>query len=258
MKQSARTAKLLSFCITAVVTAVVLAPGAAQAAFAITPTYGAYVVAYVGPTGGVDPQAFQAGVLPTPAYGGSPGVLYASGSGGGVTASADLVTGDLTIVADSTPGASTEATALLFTKLTFHGSGQGVISFGGTLSETGSAHAEEWVGLSSFLPFLPEAGFSIVNTGTWSGSSNFSYVDGQSLWAIAQLSGGSQNGGSFSVTDPMHISVLDGTSFTADAPLFLTGGAVPEPGAWIMMLAGIGGLGLMMRWRGKGAAATAA
>ena len=250
--------KLLNLCMMGALASITLAPNLAQAARpgAQPPTYGAYVEAFAGPNGGVDPQVIQNGVLPTPAYAGLPGVLSASGSGGGVTASADLATGDLSIVANSAPDGSTEAIAFIFTQLTFHGSGQGVISFGGTLSESGAAHAEEYVGVSSSL-FFPEAGFSIPNAGAWSGSSTFSFFDGETLYAFAQISGGSENGGSLTITDPMSISMPEGTFYLADAPQFLIGGGVPEPGTWMLMLAGIGGVGLMLRSRPKSAMAAA-
>jgi hypothetical protein len=248
--------KLKNLSIASALAMIVLAPTMAQATVGLPspPTYGAYVEAFAGRVAEIEQQVFQDGVLPTGAYSGQLGVISASGSGEGITASADLATGALSITTSSAPGFNTEAIALFFTQVTFHGSGTGTISAGGTLVESGrGGHAEEYVAVGS-LPSLPEAGFSIPNAGAWSTSSNFNFFDGETLYVIAQLSGGAGTGGSMTVTDPFSISTPDGTSFTAAAPQFL---AAPEPAQWALMLVGLGGVGALMRSRRKGALASA-
>jgi hypothetical protein len=51
------------------------------------------------------------------------------------------------------------------------------------------------------------------------------------------------------VTDPHTITLANGQG-SSNAQIFATGGAVPEPATWAMMLLGFGGIGMAMR-RGR-------
>jgi hypothetical protein len=207
------------------------------------PAYGAYVVGYDS-----NSQVFENGVL---GVAGNAAVESASGTGGGITASADLATGDIEIVGSSSPGNSNVATALFFTQVTFTGSGTGTINFNGTLGERDGAHAEEYVGLLNTAPTQIEAGYSIPRDASlWSASSispnltTFTYTTGETAYLFAQLSAGTY-GGSVAVTDPFSLDLSPGTSFTAAAPQFLS--PVPEPTTWAMLLSGLFGIGFMVR-----------
>jgi hypothetical protein len=161
-------------------------------------------------------------------------------------------------VSVSTTGTqNTMAIALLFTQLNFHGSGQGSIQIGGLTSYNGSVHAEVIAGIGVGFPFFPEAGYTLiagpalpsVTNATWSPTQapstlRFTYFDNEKLDFYVQLSAGTSGSGSITVLDPLSFNLDPGTSFTADAPGFLTA-AVPEPSTWTMMILGFTGLGFM-------------
>jgi len=237
-----------------------LAATPAQAIIIAIPTYGAFV------EGGVNnqcctnnpPLAFLDGNLRTF---GSLAVLSAngnaSGASGTASAGANLTSGDLSVSASSTGSQGATAIALLFTQLTFHGVGQGTIQIGGLMSYSGAVHAEVITGIGSGFPSFPEAGYSLIagsalpsiTNATWSPTQapstlQFSYTNNETLDFYAQLSAGTSGIGSITVLDPLSFDLTPGTSFTADAPGFLTA-SVPETSTWAMMILGFCGLGLM-------------
>ena len=240
----------------AVMTGLVATPARAVTV-AVAPIYGAWV------EGGVDgvccgnlPSEFLNGNLPN-----AGNVLTASGSAssanGAASAGANLGSGDLSVSASSTGMLSSTAIALYYTQLTFHGSGQGSIQIGGLMSYSGDVHAEVIAGIGAGFPSFPNAGFSLiagtnlapVTNAIWSPTQGpatlqFTYFDNEKLDFYAQLSAGTSGPGSITVLDPLSFTLDPGTSFTADAPGFLTA-SVPEPATWAMLLLGFAGVGFM-------------
>ncbi len=229
------------------------------------PPYGAYVVGYSGLEGDVATQIFKQGVLPNLSYLGQPPVNLAAGLGGadgGVASAFANVNGDIRIVASGValgpangvigqpPVVQTEVIALVYSQVTFHGSGTALLRVDGTLEETGQPHAEEYVTISpTVLP--PWAGYAItpesLHWGNWSASSAFSYSDGETAYVVIQISAGTEGAASVTITDPVTLTVSGGTSFTAAAPNFLVSSPVPEPEAWALFGFGVSVPGVALR-----------
>lgn len=67
----------------------------------------------------------------------------------------------------------------------------------------------------------------------------------QNLYLLGSLGWGLN----YQNTGTIKLILPPGVTYTSDSGVFLTGGAVPEPSAWALMLAGVGGVGAMMRMR---------
>jgi hypothetical protein len=234
-------------------------PSGPQPPLPAPPSYGAYVLGETtlssGPT-----EIFQQGVLPNASYIGQTPVNLVSGAGAGMTAFADVASGDITIAAQSAvvtpsvlnpaPQPGTFVIALVYSLVTFHGNGSGVLEVEGTLSETGNARADEYSTVSPSV-LLPWGAYSDASkltavAGNWTSEYGFGYTDGEQAYVVIQLTAQTA-GGSLSVADPATLTLSPGTSFTAAAPTFLTGSPAPEPGAWGLLQIGLGGLGGALR-----------
>lgn len=184
------------------------------------------------------------------------------------------------------PGATTVAIPDTVTGVTFLGSGDASVTYSGvTFSQSAAIGNGDFynisstydgccqpdvssqgasVGLENILITLPglTTGFSL-NFGTFNGSNvSFLLSNGDSLALSSAASNSYLVPGFFGITDTTAFSSIRVTSpdfvlNVSNVAYGAVGGGIPEPGAWALMLVGIGALGAALRARRRTATATA-